>query len=312
MKVTQRVRNSFSGGTRWFFAAFGVLFFFRAAALESNRRVALLPRLQSGQTLRFESQARLERRVKTESRVVTILEPQQLQRDLSSVLRLTIGKVRMENGRPIVEAHAELEPVEENRRSNAASANTKMDFTIFGDGQVGRITGLEDLDPEQRLAWQFWVARFSYGWTLPPAGVRPGDRWRSEQLEKTPAPIADLAWERETTYVKNDRCPVLVGETCAIFLTRALLNQKSDPEDTTPEDFRSQNLSTSGTASGTNESITYISLKTGLVLRATEDAQQAMDVTVANADYTNAVHYTIDVDSHFETHIVSPDPSPVP
>jgi hypothetical protein len=60
-------------------------------------------------------------------------------------------------------------------------------------------------------------------------------------------------------------------------------------------------LKTFGVAKGTNETVTYISLKTGLVLRATEDVQQYMDVTVAKADASNQVRYEITVTSHFET-----------
>jgi hypothetical protein len=86
-----------------------------------------------------------------------------------------------------------------------------------------------------------------------------------------------------------------------VFLTDAKLKQKSSPEDTTPEDYRQQGLNTFGTAKGTNETIIYISLGTGLVQRATEDSQQYMDVTVAKADGSNQVRYEITVSSHFET-----------
>ena len=47
--------------------------------------------------------------------------------------------------------------------------------------------------------------------------------------------------------------------------------------------------------------MSYISLKTGLVVRATEDFQQSIDVTIAKADGSNQVQYKIDVTSHFET-----------
>ena len=50
--------------------------------------------------------------------------------------------------------------------------------------------------------------------------------------------------------------------------------------------------------------ITYISRKSGLVLRANEDLRQNMDVTVMKADGTNGVHYTIDASSHLETLLV--------
>jgi hypothetical protein len=157
------------------------------------------------------------------------------------------------------------------------------------------------------LTWQFWVAQFAFAWTLPSTGVQPGDKWKSEQVEKTPTPIANLVWERETTYVQNEKCPVLEDQQCAVFLVSSTLRQKSNPKDTTPEDYQLRQLKTSGTVKGTNETVVYISLETGLLLRATEDLQQFMAVTVAKADDSNRVHYNMQVTSHFETALI---PSP--
>ena len=60
-------------------------------------------------------------------------------------------------------------------------------------------------------------------------------------------------------------------------------------------------MKTSGTTSGTNEIFTSISLKTGLVLRATEDGKQSMDVEIAKIDKSNSVHTSRNVTSRFET-----------
>ena len=59
-------------------------------------------------------------------------------------------------------------------------------------------------------------------------------------------------------------------------------------------------MKTSGTTSGSNEIFTSISLKTGLVLRATEEGKQSMDVEIAKTDKTNAIHYKLDATSRFE------------
>ena len=55
-----------------------------------------------------------------------------------------------------------------------------------------------------------------------------------------------------------------------------------------------------------NEILTSISLKTGLVLRATEDSRQSMDVEIAKTDKSNSVHYKLDVTSRFEM-VILPD-----
>ena len=169
---------------------------------------------------------------------------------------------------------------------------------------IAKPEGIEDLDPQQRVAWQFWASQFAYAWTLPPKGVTVGEKWKTEEPEDTPTAIANLVWERETTYVRNDKCPIIPSETCAVFLTSAKLKQKSSEEDATPDTYRLHNLKTSGTAQGTNETIRYISLKAHLVLRAKEDAQQSMDATVAKSDDSNAVRYLISSSSQFETTLI--------
>jgi len=266
----------------------------------SDNRAAFIPRLRAGQAMRYESGARLERHVKSESRVVTLLGPREVSRDLSTGMLITIKDLKNTGDAPTVSAVAELDAPGDTTGSRPTDKPT-VNFTIEENGQLSRAEGLDRLEPEQRLAWQFWIARFAYGWTLPAAGVKPGEKWKSEEPEKTPSPMAGLVWERETTYVQTDKCPILPAEVCAVFLTDAKLKQKSSPEDTTPEDYQRQELKTFGTAKGTNQTVTYISLTTGLVLRATEDVQQYMDVTVAKADASNQVRYEITVTSHFET-----------
>jgi len=64
-----------------------------------------------------------------------------------------------------------------------------------------------------------------------------------------------------------------------------------------PRGFKLHELRTMGTAKGANEIITYVSLKR-LVVRATEETSQFMDVVVAQADGSNRVHYNVDAKSH--------------
>jgi hypothetical protein len=289
-------------------AAIGLL----GAAAESDDRIQLFPRLQNGDTLRYDSHARLNRYVKTKSNVSTMFEPTPLRADFSTNLRLSVQDFHELDHRPMMAAETELLPSEPFAAGNPGPHPLKVDFTIGGDGGLTHADGLDDLDPVQRLAWQFWVAQFAFGWTLPASGVKPGEKWKSVEVEKTPTPIANLVWERETTYVQNDKCPILPDEQCAVFLTTATLKQKSDPDDTTPEDYQLHQLKTSGTAKGTNETVLYISRKTGLLVRGSEDVQQSLDVTIAKVDGSNQVQYLIDVTSHFETVLVLPGQSPTP
>ncbi len=271
------------------------------AAAQSDDRIQLLPHLQGGETLRYESHARLNRYVKTKSNVVTMFEPTPLQADFSANLLLSVHDFHSLDHRPMMAGDTQLLFPPPTAPGGSAPHPLKVDFTIGGDGALTHADGLDDLDPVERLAWQFWIAQFAFGWTLPAAGVKPGEKWKSVEVEQTPTPIANLVWERETTYVQDDTCPILRDEQCAVFLTTATLKQKSNPDNTTPEDYQLHELKTSGTAEGTNETVVYISRKTGLLLRASEDIQQALDVTIAKADGTNQVQYLVEVKSHFET-----------
>jgi hypothetical protein len=269
--------------------------------LLSDAHPSLIPQLKPGQTLLYEVHGRLNRSVKTESRVSSFSGPQQLQGDLSNRILLSVQNVVAGKPHPVVTVQTELLPATPAPGSSSASPSQKLSFEILGNGQLGGVKGLDDLSPEQRLVWQFWVARFAFGWTLPSTRLKPGEKWKFEEPELNDSLIAGLVWERETTYARDDQCPVLPGETCAVFLTQSTLKQKSSTKDSTPEAYRLHELKTSGTAKGNNQVITYISRKTGLVLRANEDVQQSMDVTVMKSDGTNGVHYTVDATSHLET-----------
>jgi len=94
-------------------------------------------------------------------------------------------------------------------------------------------------------------------------------------------------------------------ETCAVILTTAGLKQDSHVQNATPEDFKLHALRTAGTARGANRIITYISLKTGLLIRASEEASQQMNVTVAKADGSNRVHYDVSAKSRSEVVMAS-------
>ena len=97
---------------------------------------------------------------------------------------------------------------------------------------------------------------------------------------------------------------------CAVLFTSAKLVQKSSPKDATPEAFKLHQLKTMGTAKGSNEVITYISLTSGLVVRATENASQQMDVVVAKADGSNGVHYNVEAKSDLEVLLLTEAPGP--
>jgi hypothetical protein len=312
----------------------GILLFAMAVGAAGEKRVSLLPKLQPGQKLTYLIRFRSDKTVKTESMVAAPLAPDPVQMDAHGLLQMEVLDVQKEGGKVSIHARGQFrtldsgasmkkpgdkEPREQAQRED--SGEKSIEFTISPDGSVRQVSGLDSLSPEQQQAWQEWVARFAVAWTLPADGARIGEKWKSEQAEQARAPIALLNWERESQYVKNEPCRAsqlsISGEasratgaadTCAVLLTTATLKQKSSPKDATPEDFKLHELKTMGTAKGTNEIITYISLQSGLVVRATEEASQAMDVTVAKSDGSNGVHYKVDAKSHAEVLLVTETP----
>lgn len=304
-------------------------------AAAGDQRVNLLPKLQPGQVLNYLVHFQSDKKVKTESNVVVPLGPNAARVDAHGLLRIEILAVRQADGKPVVHGRAEFltpqaEPpkkLEYKNPSQAAprpvSASKAIEFTISSSGAFEQLSGLDVLSPDQQQAWQEWAARFAAAWTLPALGAKIGEKWKSEDLEPGASPIAALSWQRDSSYVRNEPCRAsqlsITGEfspvsgpydSCAVLLTSAKLTQRSSPKDSTPEDFKIHELKTMGTAKGSNEMITYISLTTGLVVRATEEATQQMDVVVAKTDGSNRVHYNVDATSHSEVLLITPLASP--
>jgi hypothetical protein len=200
-----------------------------------------------------------------------------------------------------------------------------VDFTILPNGKVDAVTGLADLFPDQRLVWQVWLRQFAIAGVFPRDGVKPGQSWKSSEPEQAPSPIVRLEWEKQATYVRDEPCTAIQfsetgivtpknspTESCAVVLTNAILKQKSSPKDTTPGDFKLHDLRTTGNATGKNETISYISLRSGLIVRVTEDARQFMDVVVAKTDASNQIHYNVEATGHTEVLLVADAPASKP
>ena len=311
------------------------LFLLAVATLGAvDKRINLLPKLQPGQTIIYLIRFQSDKTVKTESRVVAPMAPNAAQIDAHGLLRVEILDVQQPGSKAAIHARGRFLTLDSGvwlkrpgdkkpdwDKQRVDPHGKSIDFTISPDGSVNEVKGLDTLFPEQQQAWQQWVARFALAWTLPADGMKFGEKWKSEQAEQAGAPIAGLHWARESSYVRDEPCQAsqlsIMGDvsassgppdTCAVLLTTATLKQKSSSKDGTPEDFKLHELRTMGTAKGAGEIITYISLKSGLVVRATEETSQFMDVVVAKADASNRVHYNVDAKSHSEVLLVTETP----
>lgn len=262
------------------------------------------------------------------------LSPTPLQIDLLAGLRVEILEVQSAGGKATIHARTLFEALHPEEEGGSSGKQTEqensspddqpkkaIEFTIRADGQLTEVKGDDALLPEEHEVWAEWISLFAMAAVFPEKGVRRGEKWESEETEKAAAPIAGLTWLRRSTYVQNEPCESerthssgsasMAGpepETCAVIVTSATLRQKSSKKDATTEEFKRHDLRTMGTARGTNQVVAYISLKTGMLMRATEEADQSMDVILAKADESNRVHYNVNAKSSTEIRLVADKP----
>jgi hypothetical protein len=306
-----------------------------SAAKNRPPAVSLFPRLRAGQTLAYQISYHSDKHINTKSSVIVATPADSAKIDVSALLRLDILGVQAQADRAIIRARAKFELLDSDSHFKAPqfeaptspqvqrqdSKGKLIEFTMLPDGRLEHVTGLDALLPEQQQAWQEWASRFLLAAAVPSPGVHISQKWSSAEAEKSPSPISGLRWQRQSTYVRDEPCRAVQltvqggvapsdaePETCAVILTTATLTQNSSEKNATPEDFKLHDLRTAGTARGSNRIITYISLKTGLLVRATEEAAQQMNVTVAKADGSNRVHYDVNAKSHSEVVLVVQTP----
>jgi hypothetical protein len=296
-----------------------------ASPLAFSQRLHLSPHFIAGQTLFYRIEFKSSRHIKTESRVASpqlspttlvnasgLLQVQVVQASPSGLLIKTYYSER-DSSRA-----SSLSPAVQ---SSASSADKVVEVAIAGDGSASQFKGLDQLSPAQQFAWKDWLASFTSSMTFPKAGISTGQKWDMSEPETTPTPIAGLVWSKKYQYVRDEPCPVSAQsapstspkspastQSCAVILVLATLRQKSSQNNASPQDYKLQNLKTRGRATGQNETILYISRTDGILVRATEDAQQFMDATIALADDSNQVHYIMDATSRSEIALLPDSP----
>ena len=307
---------------------------FAVPSQSRDDRLSLFPNFRAGQVFTYLIQFRADKNVKTESNVVAPLSPNGSQLAAQGLLSIEVLEVHPENVRSEIRVRAHFvalnsgvwlnAPQEKSPNWNLQKEENKLNFIEFvirASGLVEQVKGLDDFTAEQQQAWREWVTKFAVAGTFPKEGIKAGEKWDTAEEEKSPSPIAGLSWNKNWQYVRNEPCRAAqisatgeisddAGNTeqCAVILSTAKLRQKSSAKNSSPEDFRLHELKTMGTAKGENEVIAYISLRTGLVVRATESAHQFMDVIVAKTDDTNRVHYNVEAKSTSEVRLVTQTP----
>jgi hypothetical protein len=295
-----------------------------AAAARSDR-VNLFPKLQAGQILTYRIVYHLSKQANTQSSVKWAQTPAAADVVVQALLRLEVIGVQAQGPRSTIHARTSFEIFNPEgatpTQPSTQSQGIAVEFTILPNGRIGEIKNFEALSPDQQQAWQQWASTFAAAAVFPSDGIKVAQKWKSEEVEKSPSPIAGLTWTRESIYLRNEPCraaqitihsevtdSLQAPETCAVVQTTAALKQKSSSKNATPEDFKLHQLHTSGTASGNNQTLLYISLQTGLLIRSSDRADQTMDVTIAKADDSNRVRYNIHAKSDAEIFRIANSP----
>jgi hypothetical protein len=196
-----------------------------------------------------------------------------------------------------------------------------LEFTLAADGQVTAARGLEGFLPDQNTvnAAQQWVSQLSGGGGAPPTSISPGMTWSSEQAADK-LPLAGLSWRTDSTYLRDESCrPALASggapsqpdDMCAVILTSLTLSPSRPKADGTPEEFRRNGLQSSGSWTGSGDSLSYVSLRTGWVVSASQSSEQKMDVNITSA-LGSTVHYGGTVATHSQISLLLPDSSAPP
>jgi hypothetical protein len=268
-----------------------------------------MPRLQPGQHFVYSVEFHSSRSSKTESHVLSPQIPADVNLDFSGLLQATVvetspSELRLKTYLSQKPANASLRDSPPNQFQDAVP-DKMVEVELSADGSVSETAGLDQLSYEQQFAWKVWLAQFAASMTFPQAGVAVGQRWQGAQPETSPSPIAQLSWLKKSQYVRDENCEETAsarqtGKTarpasgkCAVILVQAQLRQEASRDKATPPDFKLRGMVTRGSSTGTNQTILYISRASGLLVRSTEDTQQAMDATVSLEDGSNYVKYLI-------------------
>jgi hypothetical protein len=207
-----------------------------------------------------------------------------------------------------------------------------VEFTIDADGKLSNVAGLDRLlaNPVAANTVRTSMSGLSASSQFPREGIIIGQKWTNERpLENSP--LANLIWRTESTYVRDEPValpaaaeadaasadaattkptaaenataapPAPTRTACAIIVTKVeILRHGSAHADSTPPDYIHNGLRTSGTWTGTGDSLDSISLATGFVVRSTQTTNQDMDFEIASPSAGSKIHYVGHVETQTE------------
>jgi len=178
-----------------------------------------------------------------------------------------------------------------------------LEFTMNPGGRLADIQGSEGAFADRAAAEPVvaWLEGLLTSAAFPRDGISVGQKWTSER-PLIGAPLSGLVWRTDSTYLRNEACNSSAGAPeCAVVLTQfKILRRGSSRPDATPEDYRRNGLRTSGSWTGSGESLDSISLATGLLVNSTQTSTQDVDYKITSSSTGSTIHRKGRTESHSE------------
>jgi len=307
-------------------------------AATAGERVRFTPRFVPGEVLRYRIESRTTTTGKTTTPIVNPEGGSQSTQAVHMVVRLDTlgvapsGEVRFRATYEKSSAESESDALDLSVSSFADQYNQlegrSVELSMEPGGQftvpkagvttpAGRPAASSEPGDDPVLAL---LKGLSLGGVLPAKGVVVGEKWTTEQ----PIPgalLSGLIRRTESSYLRNEPCGSSGGskasgsqsggspDDCAVILTHfEILRRGPAHSDVTPDDYRRSGLRTSGTWTGSGESLDSISLSTDFLMSSTLTSTQEMDYQITSASTGSSIHHVGKVQNQSEISMVPDQP----
>jgi hypothetical protein len=307
-----------------------------AFAAMASERIHLTPKFSAGETFRYSIESRTTSTGKTTAPIVNPEGGSRSSQSVRMVVRLDVlsvspaGQVHLRATYEKSSAQSESDALDLQAASFADQFNrlegSSFEFTIepggnFADAQVLTPAPAAPSPPQPALSF---LQGLPTGAGFPQKGIAIGQKWTTER-PIAGALLSGLIWRAESTYLRDEECgssansksgadpsrpsPAAGASQCAVILTRSeLLRRGSTQSDATPDEYRRNGLRTSGTWTGSGESLDSISLSTGLLVASTQSSTQSMDYLITSASNGSNIHHVGKAESQSEISLVPDQP----